>query len=261
VSCYEDLVRLLDVGATARATGATSLNEHSSRSHAIFTIIVEQSILSSSSSGSGNRQHQQHQLRRPPSGAGSASSSDASSDACSGVGEEEAGLLRRSSNSGLVTGMVTPRTRLLQQLNKQTAGSGMGGSLDSSSEAPLGEGAAGAAAAAAGEEEAGSCSGSAGGGGGVLEYRCAKFHLVDLAGSERTKRSGVVGVRFREAVTINQVGGQPVQGGLSQKQQQYCTADILPWGVQYTHDRSLSHLVCTRTKVAHQIRQAGVGRP
>ncbi|KAG2379611.1 hypothetical protein C9374_006728 [Naegleria lovaniensis] len=31
----------------------------------------------------------------------------------------------------------------------------------------------------------------------------AKFHLVDLAGSERTKRTGAVGVRFKEAVQIN----------------------------------------------------------
>jgi kinesin family protein 4/21/27 len=39
-----------------------------------------------------------------------------------------------------------------------------------------------------------------------VEYRCAKFHLVDLAGSERTKRTGAVGARFKETVTINQVG-------------------------------------------------------
>ena len=34
-------------------------------------------------------------------------------------------------------------------------------------------------------------------------YMTAKFHLVDLAGSERTKRTGAVGVRFKEAVQIN----------------------------------------------------------
>ncbi|CAM6106879.1 unnamed protein product [Calypogeia fissa] len=31
----------------------------------------------------------------------------------------------------------------------------------------------------------------------------AKFHLVDLAGSERAKRTGAVGLRFKESVTIN----------------------------------------------------------
>ncbi|KAL9649340.1 hypothetical protein ABK040_014642, partial [Willaertia magna] len=31
----------------------------------------------------------------------------------------------------------------------------------------------------------------------------AKFHLIDLAGSERTKRTGAVGIRFKEAVQIN----------------------------------------------------------
>jgi hypothetical protein len=41
--------------------------------------------------------------------------------------------------------------------------------------------------------------------GSGVEYRCAKFHLVDLAGSERTKRSRVVGARFKETVGINQV--------------------------------------------------------
>ena len=32
----------------------------------------------------------------------------------------------------------------------------------------------------------------------------AKFHLVDLAGSERNKKTGTVGARFKESVTINQ---------------------------------------------------------
>jgi hypothetical protein len=32
----------------------------------------------------------------------------------------------------------------------------------------------------------------------------AKFHLVDLAGSERNKRTGAVGVRFQEAIRINE---------------------------------------------------------
>jgi hypothetical protein len=35
------------------------------------------------------------------------------------------------------------------------------------------------------------------------EYVSAKFHLVDLAGSERAKRTGAVGARFKESVTIN----------------------------------------------------------
>ncbi len=34
-------------------------------------------------------------------------------------------------------------------------------------------------------------------------YVSAKFHLVDLAGSERAKRTGAVGARFKESVTIN----------------------------------------------------------
>ena len=34
-------------------------------------------------------------------------------------------------------------------------------------------------------------------------YITAKFHLVDLAGSERNKRTGAVGIRFKESVTIN----------------------------------------------------------
>jgi hypothetical protein len=40
-------------------------------------------------------------------------------------------------------------------------------------------------------------------GGASFEYVTAKFHLVDLAGSERAKRTGAVGARFKESVTIN----------------------------------------------------------
>ena len=32
----------------------------------------------------------------------------------------------------------------------------------------------------------------------------AKLHLVDLAGSERAKRTGAVGVRFKESININE---------------------------------------------------------
>eukprot|EP00931_Biecheleriopsis_adriatica_P076220 TRINITY_DN49953_c0_g1_i1.p1 TRINITY_DN49953_c0_g1~~TRINITY_DN49953_c0_g1_i1.p1 ORF type:complete len:1308 (+),score=333.01 TRINITY_DN49953_c0_g1_i1:84-3926(+) len=35
------------------------------------------------------------------------------------------------------------------------------------------------------------------------DYVTAKFHLVDLAGSERAKRTGAVGSRFKESVSIN----------------------------------------------------------
>merc|ERR1719424_2080476 len=34
-------------------------------------------------------------------------------------------------------------------------------------------------------------------------YKAAKFHLVDLAGSERAKRTGAIGTRFKESVSIN----------------------------------------------------------
>jgi hypothetical protein len=43
VTCVEDALALLDAGALARATSGTLLNEQSSRSHAIFSICVEQS--------------------------------------------------------------------------------------------------------------------------------------------------------------------------------------------------------------------------
>jgi hypothetical protein len=81
VTCYQDMIRCLETGAVYRTVGSTLMNETSSRSHSLFTIIVEQ---------------------------------------------KEQG-----------------------------------------------------------------------------EYMMAKFHLVDLAGSERTKRTGAVGIRFKEAVQIN----------------------------------------------------------
>ena len=38
---YEEVVRHLEMGELQRTTGSTLMNEHSSRSHAIFTISVE----------------------------------------------------------------------------------------------------------------------------------------------------------------------------------------------------------------------------
>ena len=44
---------LMERGAAARATGATKLNEISSRSHAIFMLIVEKSTVVSVGGGGG----------------------------------------------------------------------------------------------------------------------------------------------------------------------------------------------------------------
>jgi hypothetical protein len=38
---------------------------------------------------------------------------------------------------------------------------------------------------------------------GELEIVHAKFHFVDLAGSERLKRTGAVGDRAKEGISIN----------------------------------------------------------
>eukprot|EP00928_Gymnodinium_smaydae_P012075 TRINITY_DN14398_c3_g1_i1.p1 TRINITY_DN14398_c3_g1~~TRINITY_DN14398_c3_g1_i1.p1 ORF type:complete len:1472 (-),score=390.41 TRINITY_DN14398_c3_g1_i1:135-4550(-) len=99
----EDMLRCLADGSVQRTTGATLMNEQSSRSHSIFTIIFEQ-----------------RRLR-----GGSASAAAAAGDGAGAVAAEE------------------------------------------------------------------------------LSYRTAKFHLVDLAGSERAKRTGAVGSRLKESVSIN----------------------------------------------------------
>jgi len=49
-----DLIRLLELGSMSRATSSTAINSQSSRSHAIFTIVIEQSINSPSSSSSSS---------------------------------------------------------------------------------------------------------------------------------------------------------------------------------------------------------------
>jgi centromeric protein E len=41
VSCPEDVVQILEKGNNNRRTGATDWNERSSRSHAVFTIVIE----------------------------------------------------------------------------------------------------------------------------------------------------------------------------------------------------------------------------
>eukprot|EP00878_Enallax_costatus_P039384 GHUV01045044.1.p1 GENE.GHUV01045044.1~~GHUV01045044.1.p1 ORF type:complete len:105 (-),score=30.38 GHUV01045044.1:325-639(-) len=101
---------------------------------------------------------------------------------------------------------MTPRARLLQQLNQS---SGAATPLRDSAEAGYTRGGSHSPSSTSSSKEAAAdgmwgtdCSTD---GSLQMEYRCAKFHLVDLAGSERTKRSGAVGARFKETVTINQV--------------------------------------------------------
>jgi hypothetical protein len=156
---YEDLVRILDMGALARATGNTAMNELSSRSHAIFTIIVEQSIGGQQQTASQTfvQDHPQERIKQGytlNSNGSFCSTSSTSSVACPSFADKSSGSPVLASPA---EAPLSPRART-------------GGSA-----------------------------------GALMEYRCAKFHLVDLAGSERTKRSGVVGTRFKEAVTINQV--------------------------------------------------------
>lgn len=45
VNCPEDLVSCLEKGANYRSTSSTLMNSVSSRSHAIFTITIEQHII------------------------------------------------------------------------------------------------------------------------------------------------------------------------------------------------------------------------
>ena len=45
VSCYEELAACLDKGSNFRSTASTLMNNSSSRSHAIFTISIEQHII------------------------------------------------------------------------------------------------------------------------------------------------------------------------------------------------------------------------
>ena len=39
---YQEAIRLLEIGSLSRSTGSTLMNEQSSRSHAIFTLVLEQ---------------------------------------------------------------------------------------------------------------------------------------------------------------------------------------------------------------------------
>eukprot|EP00951_Prasinocladus_malaysianus_P022398 scaffold187586_cov24-Prasinocladus_malaysianus.AAC.1 len=50
---YADCMRLLDIGSVGRVTGETALNQQSSRSHAIFTIILQQQPLNVSAGRAG----------------------------------------------------------------------------------------------------------------------------------------------------------------------------------------------------------------
>ena len=45
VNCYEELAACLDRGSNFRSTASTLMNNCSSRSHAIFTISIEQHLI------------------------------------------------------------------------------------------------------------------------------------------------------------------------------------------------------------------------
>jgi len=113
----EQMLRCLSDGSLQRTTAATAMNEQSSRSHSIFTIILELRL----------RGHR-HGAREE--GKGVATNDGEEDEACSAASSED--------------------------------------SLESQ---PV--------------------------------YRTAKFHLVDLAGSERAKRTGAIGSRLKESVSIN----------------------------------------------------------
>ncbi|XP_063957328.1 kinesin-like protein KIF27 [Lytechinus pictus] len=53
-SCLDDVLRCLEIGSAHRHTGATNMNEHSSRSHSIFTILMDQRWRASANSPSSS---------------------------------------------------------------------------------------------------------------------------------------------------------------------------------------------------------------
>lgn len=64
VKSAEETQRVLQRGKRNRATGATLMNQTSSRSHSIFTIVVE--CASTSEGAQGNEEKQQQQRRQQP---------------------------------------------------------------------------------------------------------------------------------------------------------------------------------------------------
>ena len=119
-----DMYQCLQRGALSRTTAATLMNEKSSRSHSIFTIILEQRLGTEGGPYSHLPSYSCHPSPPPPR-----------------FVTQECPLIGSESNAG----------------------------------------------------------GAASGG----DYLLSKFHLVDLAGSERNKKTGAVGARFKESVTIN----------------------------------------------------------
>lgn len=88
--CADDLLRLLDAGTLARATSGTLLNEQSSRSHAIFTLILEQTVSTVSILDSSSM----------PSNAAAANSGDSSSSSTNESCKNDSSSANTNSSDG-----------------------------------------------------------------------------------------------------------------------------------------------------------------
>uniref|UniRef100_A0A0G4IF29 Kinesin motor domain-containing protein n=1 Tax=Chromera velia CCMP2878 TaxID=1169474 RepID=A0A0G4IF29_9ALVE len=163
VDSVSSLMSALMRGMHFRATAATNVNERSSRSHAIFSVLIEQSRASPL--------HQEGEDKGtketgPAAGAGAGVAGDREH------GENQSGcpspLVVRRSGLG-TSAAVAPHSRQHTSLSHSQSFADADGEVD----------------------------------GAVLRYRAAKFHLVDLAGSERAKRTGAAGARLKESVSIN----------------------------------------------------------
>jgi hypothetical protein len=163
-TCTSEVLAALEEGGLCRTTASTAMNAHSSRSHAVFSIILEQRLPYNAAAG--------------PAATPAAATPAAATPAAA------------------TPAAATPAAATPAAATPAAAADGAPDSGDATAAdgKPPADGAAAGAAAGSAAPPASP---------DALEVRVSKLHIADLAGSERLKKTQATGRRMQEGININ----------------------------------------------------------
>ncbi|KAG9509107.1 Kinesin-like protein KIF21A, partial [Fragariocoptes setiger] len=170
VSSAEEAFEYLRMGAASRTTASTNMNNQSSRSHAIFTLHIQQTRVSFLDDANVADSEQQQHIKQEQQGDNHMTDDiDNDSPVPMNIDGQHGGP--QDTDDDVDTDHdLDEGVQLSSDASKTTGGSGSNTNNQSGQD---------------------------------VETLRAKFHFVDLAGSERLKRTGATGERAKEGISIN----------------------------------------------------------